>query len=71
MSHFEPKLNLLLIGDINIDLKTPSTYKDSYLETTSECGLMCGITDYTRIEKKLNKITKSCIDHIFARFPTL
>lgn len=71
ISHFYSKHNLLLIGDINIDLKTPSTYKTAYLETVVEYGLMCGITDYTRIEKKLNIVTKSCIDHIFLRSTSL
>lgn len=70
ISKYDLKQNLLLIGDTNIDLKTISTYRDTYLETLSERGLMCGITDYTRIAKKGNITTKSCIDHIFARFPT-
>ncbi|KAL0871061.1 hypothetical protein ABMA27_004866 [Loxostege sticticalis] len=70
MSTFNEKRNLILIGDTNIDLKTASSLTDSYLEMLSGYGLMCGISDYTRIEKKLNLITKSCIDHIFARLPT-
>ena len=32
-----------------------------------EHGLVCGITDYTRIEYKKEKLSKTCIDHIFAR----
>ncbi|CAB3230894.1 unnamed protein product [Arctia plantaginis] len=71
ISKFELKQNLLLIGDTNIDLKARSSYRDAYIEALGERGLMCGITDYTRIEYKQNVITKSCIDHIFARFPTL
>lgn len=71
LSHFGPKDNLLLMGDINIDLKRASSYRDSYLETLSECGLSCGITDYTRIAEKQNIITRSCIDHILVRLPTL
>lgn len=76
ISKFDLKQNLLLIGDTNIDLKSISSCKDTYLEALSEYGLMCGITDFTRIESKLNNktnnylITKTCIDHIFARFPT-
>lgn len=34
-------------------------------------GLACGITEYTRIELYKNKITKSCIDHIYARSRSL
>lgn len=70
ISKFELKNNFLLTGDINIDLKTSSSVKDAYIGALSERGLMCGITDYTRIEIRQNIITKSCIDHIFARFPT-
>ncbi|KAJ8707817.1 hypothetical protein PYW07_011494 [Mythimna separata] len=71
IAKFDLKQNLLLIGDTNINLKESPAYKDSYLRTLSEHGLLCGITDYTRIETKKDLITKSCIDHIFARFPTL
>ncbi|KAL0841570.1 hypothetical protein ABMA28_015229 [Loxostege sticticalis] len=69
VSKFNSKHNFLLVGDTNIDLKTVSSYKDSYLDTLGGCGLTCGVSDYTRIEKKLNKTTRTCIDHIFARFP--
>lgn len=68
---YSSKQNLLLVGDTNIDLKCIDSHRHSFLETLSEHGLMCGISDYTRIEKKLNKITQSCIDHFFARLPTL
>jgi hypothetical protein len=71
ISTYNAKKNFILIGDMNIDLKHTSPLTDSYLETLSEYGLVCGVSDYTRIEKKLNLITKSCIDHIFARLPTL
>lgn len=59
--------NYILLGDVNIDLKTPNTTVNSYLNKMYELGLECGISQYTRIEKKLDKITKSCIDHIFMR----
>lgn len=29
-----------------------------YLDMMYECGLVCGITDYTRIEAKLENISK-------------
>lgn len=37
--------NFLLVGDINIDLKTISSNRDLYLNTLSECGLTCGVSD--------------------------
>ncbi|KAL0893268.1 hypothetical protein ABMA27_014866 [Loxostege sticticalis] len=33
----------------------------------SERGFERGISDYTRIERRLDKVTKSCIDHIYSR----
>lgn len=71
VAKYSTKQNLLLVGDTNIDLKRIDSLRHSFLETLSGHGLMCGISEYTRIEKKLNKITKSCIDHFFVRFPTL
>lgn len=62
---------ILIIGDTNIDLKTISKHRDYYLDMLSGFGLMCGVSDYTRIEMRKNKVSKSCIDHIFARLPTL
>lgn len=71
ITKFDSKQNFLLAGDTNINLKMSSSYKDAYLTALSERGLMCGITDYTRIENTMNTMTKSCLDHYFARFPTL
>ncbi|KAG7310783.1 hypothetical protein JYU34_003599 [Plutella xylostella] len=57
----------ILIGDINIDLRSESIIKDRYLNLLSGRGLLCGITDYTRIEERNGIISKSCIDHVFIR----
>ncbi|CAG4965395.1 unnamed protein product [Colias eurytheme] len=60
--------DVIVLGDINIDLKdSKNDTRDNYLDMLSEFGLMCGISNYTRIESRDNKITKSCIDHIFTR----
>lgn len=59
--------DLYLIGDINIDLKQDTPSKHKYTNTLHSLGLMCGITDYTRIELSNGRLNKSCIDHIFAR----
>lgn len=34
------------------------------------CGLVCGISQNTRIEMIKNKIIQTCIDHIYAKFRT-
>lgn len=57
----------LILGDMNINLKNHDNIRYNYLSKLSEYGLECGINQYTRIEKKENKITRSCIDHIFYR----
>lgn len=63
-------IDLILLGDININLKERNKHTSQYLDTVSEYGLVCGISDYTRIESKNSIITKSCIDHIFVRSRT-
>lgn len=62
---------LILLGDTNIDLKLNTPFRNSYFDMLSALGLMCGISDYTRIEKRKDTITKSCLDHIFTRCHTL
>lgn len=59
--------DFLLIGDINIDLKLDSQIKTNYINEMCVAGLECGISQYTRVEKKGDLITKSCIDHVFTR----
>lgn len=63
--------DLFLLGDINIDLKSPNNICDYYKSSLAECGLMNAISDFTRIEKRAETITKSSIDHIFARSRSL
>ncbi|KAL0893100.1 hypothetical protein ABMA27_014739 [Loxostege sticticalis] len=62
--------DVILIGDININIRNHNGITDRYLNTLADMGLLCGITEYTRIELLKGKITKSCIDHIFCRFRT-
>lgn len=64
-----------MTGDINIDLKTESPVKHKYNNILYGCGIACGITEYTRTELRKSKnkkytLTKSCIDHIYARSQT-
>ncbi|VVD02239.1 unnamed protein product, partial [Leptidea sinapis] len=57
----------ILIGDMNINLCDHNPIRNQYLDSMSEVGLDCGITQYTRVENKGDLLTKSCIDHIFLR----
>lgn len=62
--------DLLVLGDTNIDLKQDLPIKHKYTTTMYNAGLVCGITDFTRIEQRKNNVSKSCIDHIYARSRT-
>lgn len=64
LKNMHSSLNIIIAGDMNLDLKISSNIKDNYLNLMAEYGLLCGITEYTRIEKRLETITKSCLDHI-------
>lgn len=70
LKNIDSNNELLLIGDINIDLQNNSPIKHKYNCMLYGCGLVCGISQYTRIEMLKNKITQTCIDHIYARFRT-
>lgn len=63
--------DLYLLGDVNIDLKLKDNIRDYYISCLAECGLTSAISDYTRIEKRNDIITRSCIDHIFVRSRSL
>lgn len=67
IKQYSRKNDLVLLGDANIDLKKLTPIRNSYINSMSEIGLDCGISQYTRIEKKGEIITKSCIDHVFIR----
>lgn len=62
--------DLLVIGDTNIYLKQDVPIKHKYNTTMYNAGLVCGVTDFTRIEQRKDKVSKSCIDHIYARSHT-
>lgn len=67
ISKSQPKSSLVLLGDMNIDLKCNLPIVAQYLDSLCELGLERGISQYTRVESKGDIITKSCIDHIFVR----
>lgn len=59
--------NLIILGDMNIDLLLRSSIVRNYLNLMSNNSLETYITEPTRITRK----RESCIDHIFARFGEL
>ena len=57
--------NLILIGDINIDiLNTSDKDVENYLFLMASNGLKCNIKEPTRV----TPASSTCIDHIFSRF---
>ncbi|XP_047508137.1 uncharacterized protein LOC125051677 isoform X1 [Pieris napi] len=69
-SNCQKNIDLYLLGDVNINLKLDIPIKHKYCNTLHSLGLMCGITTYTRAELYKGIVTKSCIDHIYARSQT-
>ena len=67
ISSYPMKADYLLLGDCNIDLKRVNNIVNLYTDSMSERGLQCCITQHTRVENRKEVITKTCIDHIFAR----
>lgn len=59
-----------VFGDINIDITVDSPIRHKYTSMLHSAGFACGISEYTRIQFANNKISKSCIDHIYARTRT-
>ena len=78
---YKLKENVIWIGDVNIDIldldrqnkemrksnKKNLTSKDRYLNMLAKAGFEKKINTATREELKGNKLTKSCIDHVFAK----
>lgn len=56
--------NLIVCGDININLLNQLNCVDNYLTTMANHGLECKINEPTRIKNN----SKSLIDHVFIRF---
>jgi hypothetical protein len=65
--------NFFIIGDINIDILVKNTENDNYKFVMSYLGFESLINCPTRIAQcsagGTEQITKTCIDHIFARIP--
>lgn len=67
LEKFTKTTDLYLLGDTNIDLKSDNPVNHRYNNMLHGLGLLCGITEHTRIELCKKQISKSCIDHIYAR----
>jgi len=60
--------NMLIIGDINIDIKNYSKpIVEEYLNVCSLYGLEHKINEFTRVEILNGNVTKSCIDRILLK----
>lgn len=61
------KNNCIVMGDMNLDTKKSNPTITKYLNLLCSLGLDRGITQYTRVEKYGDRVTKSCIDHVLIR----
>lgn len=57
--------NLLVMGDVNIDILGSSSFVDEYKFLMSSHGLFCEVDVPTRI----SNISATCIDHVYYRCP--
>jgi hypothetical protein len=63
-------VNMVLIGDTNIDLlQEEDNVVQMYKTVLSANGFLACIVDVTREEHRQESLSKSCLDHIFIRFP--
>lgn len=65
ISNINKKIETIIIGDMNIDIKKRSTITTKYLDMLSAYGLQCMVTETTR--EDVNNKTSTCIDHMFVR----
>lgn len=59
--------NLLVVGDMNIDILKNNYLSNNYLDLMYNYGISCLLKQPTRI----TNTSESCIDHVFARFKYL
>lgn len=59
------KQNIILVGDINIDILRENLTTKTYLNMIMSYGLQCMVNQCTRVD--ITKKTKTCIDHMFLR----
>lgn len=57
--------NVIMVGDINIDILKECTITTLYLDILTSNGMQSMINNYTRVD--LNRHTHTCIDHLFVR----
>ncbi|KAF9787706.1 hypothetical protein SFRURICE_003191 [Spodoptera frugiperda] len=69
LSEIPATCEVILIGDTNLDLlcKTGSSTISQYTNNMSEIGMECGVCDVTREEVYGDKVTRTCIDHVWVR----
>lgn len=65
INNVKRKQNIILLGDINIDILRENTTTTTYLNMLMSQGLQCMINQSTRDD--IARKTNSCIDHIFLR----
>lgn len=65
ISRINKKQQIILIGDMNIDILKENSVTTKYLDLLLSNGMQCMVTEITR--EDINKNTQTCIDHIFIK----
>lgn len=67
LTTYPNKQDHVVMGDMNLDLKHNNPIIRQYMDSLCSLGFISGINTYTRIDKCGNRISESCIDHVFIR----
>lgn len=65
INSIKKKRELIIIGDMNIDILKLNNVTIKYIDMILSYGLQCVIKEVTR--EDINKNTRTCIDHMFIR----
>lgn len=65
VNNLKKKQDILIIGDMNLDIKKENITATTYLTMALSNGLKSMINEYTR--ENIEKDTKSCIDHVLLK----
>lgn len=62
INKIKKKQELIIVGDMNVDIKKENKSTTTYLDMLLSNGLQCLINEYTREDVKKST---TCIDHLF------
>lgn len=65
VNNIKKKQEIVIVGDMNIDIKTDNITTTTYLDMILSNGMQSMVKESTRVD--VNKNTSTCIDHVFIK----